>query len=93
MPNETKRPKLMKSHLNAIERIRALGFKEPAEPQPRRNPYTGLQHTLEPLAVMLYDFITTRTLVCGKDFTRQTWDNARYCFNIQWPREYYDLLD
>ena len=42
---------------------------------------------------MLYDFITTKTLVCGKDFTRQTWDNARYCFATEWPEQYYDLLD
>lgn len=84
---------MKKSFQNAIAAIRKLGFVEPTTPQERRNPYTGKTHTLVPLAVMVYDFITTRTFVCGKDYTRQTWDNARYGFMAEWPDEYYDLLD
>lgn len=86
-------PKLKKSYVNAIAKVRELKFVEPAMKENRTNPFTGSTHTLEPLACMLYDFITTRTLVCGRDYTRQTWDNARYAFLTLWPNEYYDLLD
>jgi hypothetical protein len=84
---------MKKSYLNAIEKVRALGFKEPSQPEFRVNPCTGASAKLLPLAVMLYDFITTRQFVCGKDYTRQTWDNARYCFCENWPDEYYKLID
>lgn len=82
-----------KNFLKSIEKVRALGFKEPAQNEVRTNPYTGRSHSLEPLAVMLYDFITTRDLVCGRDYTRGTWDNARYAFAEMWPDEYMNLLD
>lgn len=84
---------MKKSYQRAIDAIRALGFKEPAQPDTRTNPFTGKSRLLCPLACMLYDFITVKHLTCGKDYTRQTWDNARYCFLEQWPDEYYDLID
>ena len=73
--------------------IERLGFKQPTERQARRNPNTGKQHVLEPEACQLYDFVVTRVYVCGKDYTRQEWDNARYYFLSKWPDEYYDLID
>jgi len=83
----------MKEPTKTIERIKALGFTEPTEPQLRQNPYTGISHIIVPQAVMLYDFITTKQFVCGKDYTRTDWDKARYWFATQWSKEYYDLLD
>lgn len=85
--------KTMKLKLKTIETIRKLGFHPPENPQPRTNPFTGVTHTLEPDAVQLYDFITTRKYVCGRDYTRSEWDNARYNFQSRWPNEYMDLLD
>ena len=41
----------------------------------------------------LYDFITTKVFVCGIDYTRHEWDNARYHFMSRWPNQYFDLLD
>lgn len=73
--------------------IQKLGFIEPTERLFRTNPYTGKTCNLVPEAVMLYDFITTRKFVCGKDYTRQVWDAARMHFQIKWSNEYYDLLD
>jgi hypothetical protein len=82
-----------KSYLNAVLKIRKLGFVEPATSEIRQNPYSGVSCELSPLAVMIYDFVTTTKFVCGKDYARQTWDNARYCFMEQWPDEYYKLID
>lgn len=84
---------MKKSYLNAIAKIRTLGFTEPAADEIRTNPFSGKARTLKPLAVMLYDFITTREFACGKDYSRQTWDNARYYFLTEWPEAYYDLID
>lgn len=92
---------MKKSYQNAVEKIRALGFTEPPAPEVRRNKFTGKQHLLQPLAVMLFDFITAPQdrdpkgfgLINGRPVTRQTWDNARYLFQTTWSDEYYDLLD
>ncbi len=84
---------LKKSYLNSIEKIKKLGFKEPAAAATRTNPFTGRSLTLQPLEVMLYDFITTRTFVCGQDYTRQMWDHARYAVLELNPQAYYDLID
>lgn len=91
---------MKKSYQNAVSKIEALGFTEPAAPEVRRNKYTDKQHTLVPLAVM-FDFITALQdrdlkgfeLINGQPVTRQTWDNARYLFQTTWSDEYYDLLD
>ena len=82
----------MKLRNTTLATMTRLGFKASAEPQVRRNPYTGKQHTLVPEAVMLYDFITTRA-TCDVDYTRAEWDNARYYFASKWSDEYFDLLD
>lgn len=81
------------SQLKLIEQVRALGFKEPQFPEARTNPFSGVRHGLQPTACMLYDFITTKNLVCGKDYTRKLWDECRMLFLEIWPDEYYDLLD
>ena len=86
-------PKIKKSYQNAIDKVRELGFKEPQTNEKRTNPFSGVSCELEPLAVMLYDFITVRNLTCGIHYTKQTWDNARYCFATLWPDEYYKLID
>jgi hypothetical protein len=84
---------LRKSYLNAIAAATLLGFTFPAEPARRVNPFSGVACTLTPPAVFLYDFITTHSFTCGIDYTRQAWDNARYCFLECWPDEYYKLID
>ena len=83
---------LTKTQIKLIATIEKLGFREPSAPQPRTNPFSGATFTLSPLACKVYDFITTR-LVCGRDYTRKDWDNARYLFRAQWPNEYMDLID
>jgi len=65
----------------------------PKVKQTRTNPFTGVTHLLDPEAVQLYDFITTKKWVCGRDYTRNEWDHARYYFAQEWPNEYMDLLD
>jgi hypothetical protein len=73
--------------------IRDLGFKEDIGNVVRTNPFSQVSRVLCPQAGMLYDFITTKKFVCGQDYTRSQWDNARYLFLENWPGEYYDLLD
>jgi len=82
-----------KAQVSLLTRLSALGFGEPSSPQPRTNPFSGATRTLTPLACKLYDFITARTLVCGRDYTRKDWDNARYMFMGNWSSEYMDLID
>jgi hypothetical protein len=78
----------------------------PASPQPRTNPYTNVTHTLEPQAVVLYDFIVNAVGIIkspntlprhvtynGTITTKQNWDRARYLFLELWPNEYMDLID
>ena len=91
---------MKKSYENAIAKIRELGFTEPSTKQERRNPITGVECILEPLACMLYDFIvfkfggTPSEMLCrGQKVTRQTWDHARWCFQTTWSDEYYKLID
>jgi hypothetical protein len=82
-----------KPQLATLGRIEKLGYLKPAQNEKRTNPFSGISHTLEPLACQLYDFVTTRHHTCGLDYTRADWDRARYWFLANWPREYYDLLD
>jgi len=84
---------ISKSFQRAIDAAKRLGFTEPKMKMKISNPYTRVSCELEPLAVMMYNFITTKEFVCEKDFTRQEWDWARYGFMAQWPEEYYKLLD
>ena len=78
----------------ALDRTLAkLAFALPVNLEVRQNPFSGQTALLEPEAVQLYDFITTRKWACGKDYTRAVWDNARYYFYQQWPEEYMALLD
>jgi hypothetical protein len=84
----TKREQSMLEFINT-----RLNFKPPAKSETRTNPYTGKKHLLEPIACQLYDFITTRYYVCGKDYTRLDWDTARMMFLKNWPDEDYDLID
>ncbi len=75
------------------ETLTKLAFEKPTTAENRTNPISGITHTLVPEACQLYDFITTSHYVCGKDYTRKAWDNARYYFCQEWPDEYFDLLD
>jgi hypothetical protein len=78
----------------------------PPTPQPRTNRFTGITHTLEPQAVVLYDFIVNAIGIAkpsdliprhvtynGTTTTKQNWDRARYLFLELWPNEYMDLID
>ena len=84
---------LNKTQVKLIATIGALGFREPSTPETRTNPFSGVTCALSPLACKVYDFVTTQHLVCGRDYTRKDWDNARYLFCAQWPNEYMDLID
>jgi hypothetical protein len=93
---KTNKP-LKKSQLRVLRTCERLGFEVMEEdvdtPATRINPYSGALCKLTPFACMLHDFIVTRMFICGKDFTRQDWDTARYMFNEFWPDEYYKLID
>lgn len=83
-----------KLYLRAIEHVRALGYSEPAQSETRTNPYTHKSHLLVPLAVMLYDFITSRKgEVALGQININDWYRCRYAFCEMWPDEYFDLLD
>jgi len=88
-----RKPETKKHNIAMLAAVQALGFAAPTEPQLRRNPFNGKSHILEPQAVMLYDFITTKDHVCGLHYTRRNWDLARYFFAEKWPDQYFDLLD
>lgn len=83
----------MKLRATTIATIERLKYQKPKAPEIRTNPFTLVSCTLEPDAIQLYDFITTSHYTCGQDYTRQSWDNARYHFLSRWPDEYYKLLD
>jgi len=82
-----------KSQIKLIAKITEMGYVAPKSPEVRTNPYSGASRVLEPLACQLYDFVTTRHHVCGRDYTRAEWDRARYLFAEKWPPQYMDLLD
>lgn len=76
-----------------IARLEALNIPKSLVPEKRTNPYTGISHVLDPDALRLYDFIVTRKYVCGVDFSRAEWDNARYHFMSRWPSQYHVTRD
>ena len=84
---------LKKSQLRVLATVDRLGYIIPGNGEVRTNPYSGAACLLCPLAVALYDFITTQNYCCGRDYTRTDWDNARYLFLELWPDEYYKLID
>jgi len=77
----------------SAEMLEELDIELPPENQTRTNPFTGVSHILTPQACQIYDFITTKIWTCGVDYTRKEWDNARYYFLQEWPKEYFDLID
>jgi hypothetical protein len=77
----------------AVNTALRLGFAIPAKPEPRVNPFTCISVKLDPLACLLHDFIVTKDLTCGIEYTRQEWDLARQVFHELWPDAYYDLID
>jgi hypothetical protein len=94
---------LKKSQDNLLAKLeKEYGLTVGTETEERRNPYTGIAHTLHPLAVTLLDFIletysSTHGMgplsYRGKAVNIQTWDRSRYLFLELWPDEYFDLLD
>ncbi len=87
--------KLTAPQKNLLAKLAKLGVRAATEPGVRTNPYSGTTHTLEPLAVTLYDFIwfQYKTGMVGKLFPVSVWDRARYMFANLWPTIYMDLLD
>lgn len=73
----------------------------------RTNPYSGVAHILEPLAVSLYDFIVgakgigpsnmlgqyVKVRYHNQEIPMNLWHKARMLFHELWPTEYYDLID
>lgn len=88
-----KNPHDLKVNQELYVKLTKLGYISPIKGESRANPYTGKSWCLPPRAVQLYDFITTRHHVCGKDYTRKDWDRARMIFLECWPDQYYDLID
>ncbi len=86
---------LTQPELNLLAKIDKIGFKATEVQGERVNPYTGVKHTLEPLAASLFDFIidTYKANMVGSVFPVQTWDRARYLFLKLWPDQYGDLID
>ena len=60
-----------------------------AEPEVVENPYTGVSCTLEPTAVAIHDFIKG----CEMFGNSADMSEAIMLFRINWPDEYYKLLD
>ncbi len=62
----------------------------------RRNPYSGVEVELCPLAAALTDWIVSPQrgpdIDSGK-LARGDWDRARMLFATLWPDEYYSLID
>lgn len=87
--------KLSKSQANVFKRMAKLGVIPANAPAVRTNPYSGVSHTLEPLAVTLHDFVVNsyKAGMVGRLFPVSVWDNARYTFLAVWPKEFYDLID
>lgn len=87
--------KLSKSQMNLLAKLSKLGVTVATTSAPRQNPYSGKTHTLEPLAVTLYDFIINQyhAGMVGRAIPVNVWNNARYFFNVIWPDQYYDLID
>lgn len=87
--------KLTLPQVRLLAKLESHGVKLPDASQSRTNPFTGARHTLEPLAVALYDFILeaqTRNRI-GRDVTVQTFDRARFLFLAFWPKTYSEMLD
>lgn len=60
----------------------------------RVNPYSGTTVSLCLFAADLADWIRSVNPYNSRNgLTRQDWDNARYVFNVCWPKEYYILID
>ena len=87
--------KLKKSEVNLLAKLDSLGVMPATAPATRTNPYSGASHTLEPLAVTLYDFIINQHNAgnVGRLFPVSIWNRARYLFLDLWPNEYYNLID
>lgn len=87
--------KLKKSEVNLLAKLSSLGVRLAPAPAARQNPYSGKVHTLEPLAVTLYDFVIDQYHAgnVGRLFPVSVWDRSRYLFLSLWPEQYYDLID
>jgi hypothetical protein len=59
------------------------------EPEVVENPYSGVSCTLEPVAVALHDYIKG----CEMFGDYKNMQEAIMLFRINWPDEYYKLLD
>jgi hypothetical protein len=87
--------------------IKRLPLRLADSPELRQNPYSNVAHTLEPLAVSLYDFITgaegighpnmlgqyVNVRYDNQEVTMNLWHKARMLFRELWPDEYFDLID
>lgn len=98
--------KLKASQVNLLAKLAdKFGCTLADAPAIRDNPFTGKSHTLEPLAVTLFDFIvlnyraglvkgaTVESLTNPKAIPTATWDSARHLFLAIWPDAYFDLID
>ncbi len=92
-PTELTKITSMRRWRRVLKTLELLSVPKPPTDQLRMNPYSGVKCQLCPEACQLYDFITSRHLVCGRDYTRTDWDTARYGFLELWPDEYFKLID
>jgi len=89
--------KLTVSEIRLVTYIGELGFSVKSEDrETRRNPFSGVQHELCPLAMALFDYIVypcDGSIYRAVKFNRPKWDRARYLFAKLWPKQYMDLID
>lgn len=85
---------LRKSEINLLAKLHKMGVM-PSQAGVRANPYTGVSHSLDPLATTLHDFIINsyHAGMVGGLIPISVWDKARYTFLALWPKEYTDLID
>lgn len=89
-----------KTEQRVLDVVEKYSFSLPKERQTRTNPHNGRTHLLDPLAVLLYDFIVSPCIgrIVGQPtskggINRRDWNGARYIFLRRWSKEYDDLLD
>jgi len=97
LDNEGKKlPKAWVKTMDKLVKARLLN-KEQADGNGKafehRNPFTGRPVSLGLLASDLASWILSPSPYDLDGLTRQDWDNARYIFNVCWPKEYYELID
>lgn len=87
---------LSKSEAKTLESIDKFEMWSPTgRDEARKNPYSGVEHMLNPLLVGLYDFIidSHNNHLLIKIVPVNLWNKARYLFLRLDSQKFYDLID